>query len=129
MGRAIGLGGIFFKAENPRSLSHWYAKHLGLSNGKSPGSVLPTSELPPDAFSIWAPFREASDYFSPSSHEFMVNFLVDDLDACLLQVQAGGARLCGEIQQHDYGRFAWFMDPEGNKVELWELRRGPSHER
>ena len=76
--------------------------------------------MPQRSFIVWSPFPEATDYFRPSAREFMFNLIVDDLDAALGQVHLGGAQVVGEVEEHEYGRFGWFVDPDGNKVELWQ---------
>jgi len=76
--------------------------------------------LPTRSFTVWSPFPANTDYFSPSTREFMFNLIVDDLDGALGQVHLGGAQVVGEVEEHEYGRFGWFIDPEGNKVELWQ---------
>lgn len=76
--------------------------------------------MPVCGYTVWATFGSDTDYFQPSTHKFMINLLVDDLDQALAQVEAGGAELVGAIVEYDLGRFGWFIDPEGNKVELWE---------
>ena len=76
------------------------------------------------AFTLWSPFPAATDYFEPSQDAFMVNFIVDDLDAMLDKARAGGARVMDKIEEYDYGRFGWFIDPDGHKVELWQPPAG-----
>jgi predicted enzyme related to lactoylglutathione lyase len=75
--------------------------------------------MPPDAVTVWSPFAATTDYFAPSQSSFMINFVVDDLDSVLAQVREGGAQVVG-AENYDYGRFGWFVDPDGNKVELWQ---------
>ena len=77
---------------------------------------------PENSSTVWSPFHRETKYFEPSTQRFMFNLIVDDLGGALSQVQTGGANLVGEIEEYDYGRFGWFLDPEGNKVELWEPR-------
>ncbi len=84
------------------------------------GASLKPADMPPAGLTVWAPFKHDTDYFDPSPKEFMFNLVVDDLNGALAQVQEGGAERAGEIEEYEYGRFGWFMDPEGNKVELWE---------
>ena len=76
--------------------------------------------MPKNGFTVWSAFRFSTDYFAPSSKEFMFNLVVDDLRDALKQVKDGGAQIIGEIEEYEYGKFGWFMDPDGNKVELWE---------
>ena len=122
MARALGLGGIFFKSSNPQELGAWYKKCLGMPVDEYGATFLP-GDIPGGAFTAWSPFRADTEYFQPSAREFMFNLLVDDLEGCLAQVKEAGGTLVGEVDEHEYGRFGWFIDPEGNKVELWEPRK------
>ena len=117
--RVLGLGGLFFKSPDPQKLLAWYAKWLGLGDGKA-SVEFPSGSLPPSALTVWSPFPANTDYFKPSTRDFMFNLVVDDLDAALGQVHLGGAQVVGEVEEHEYGRFGWFVDPDGNKVELWQ---------
>ncbi len=120
MARAIGIGGVFVKARDPEGLAAWYRQHLGLAPGEGPVVGFRAADAPPDGFAIWSAFEEGTDYFEPSRQRFMVNFTVDDLDGVLAQLREGGAQVDERIEDHAFGRFGWFMDPEGNRVELWE---------
>ncbi len=120
MAKVLGLGGIFFKSKNPEALGAWYQEWLGMPIVFPGGAVLPSAQVPKDAYSVWTAFSNDADYFGPSSQQFMFNLIVDDVDEALKQVQAGGAKLAGEIEESEYGRFGWFIDPDGNKVELWK---------
>lgn len=120
MARAIGIGGMFFKSRDPKALIAWYAEHLGFEPESGHDSVsFKPATIPPGGLTVWGPFQETTDYFSPSDKPYMFNLMVDDLEGALAQVKAGGAEVVGEIEEYEYGRFGWFMDPEGNKVELW----------
>jgi catechol 2,3-dioxygenase-like lactoylglutathione lyase family enzyme len=120
MARVLGVGGIFFKSRDPGALGSWYAKYLRLPVTPPHGASLHPERMPPGGFTIWAPFPEATEYFAPATRDFMINLVVDDLDQALAQVAGGGATLVGGIEEYDYGRFGWFVDPDGNKVELWQ---------
>ena len=120
MARILGIGGIFFKSHSPKELAHWYQKHLGLTASEEGGSILEFKHLTENGFAVWGPFEENTDYFQPSSKGFMFNFIVDDLNEALSQAKKGGAQVMDRIEEHVYGRFGWFIDPEGNKVELWQ---------
>ncbi|TQV67995.1 VOC family protein [Exilibacterium tricleocarpae] len=120
MAKALGIGGVFFKCRDRQQLSQWYARHLGLAINEQGGVEFNRADLPGNSFSVWGPFDENSRYFSPSTKPFMINLIVDDLATALKQVEAGGATLVGGIEDYDYGRFGWFIDPEGNKIELWQ---------
>jgi predicted enzyme related to lactoylglutathione lyase len=124
MKRAIGIGGIFFKSENPKELAAWYQKHLGINIESWGGAVIKWPEMAkenPGAYTVWNAFKADTDYFSPSTNEFMVNFVVADLDALLPALQAEGVELIGEpMNDANFSKFTWIMDLEGRKVELWE---------
>lgn len=121
MAKVIGVGGVFFKSEDPGGLGAWYRDWLGIPVDESYGgaSFMP-NRMPAGGYTVWAPFHASSSYFDPSTRPYMLNLVVDDLDGALAQVGQGGAKVVGEIEEYEYGRFGWFMDPEGNKVELWE---------
>ena len=117
-----GIGGVFFKADNPSTLYQWYEKHLGIQlepNGQGASFHWRDSQ-DQDAFTAWAIFPRNSDYFSPSRQPFMLNYRVDDLDGLLEELRAAGVWIDSKREDYDYGRFAWIMDPEGNRIELWE---------
>ena len=120
MAKAIGVGGVFFKAGNPDELYAWYVAHLGIVKNVGPGVSFMTADQPEAGYVVWGAFDSDTRYFDPATKQYMFNLIVDDLDGALEQVQAGGAEVIGEIEACDNGRFGWFMDPEGNKVELWE---------
>lgn len=120
MARALGVGGVFFKCDDRQALGAWYSKHLKLPLSEHGSAAFNFSELPDGAVCVWGPFEADTDYFRPSDKQYMVNLIVDDLDGALAQVVEGGAELAGEIEEYPYGRFGWFIDPEGNKVELWQ---------
>jgi len=126
MAKVVGVGGVFFKCEDAEKLGAWYQKWLGLPVEPPYGASFKPDAVPRGGFTVWGPFRKETEYFDPSRREFMVNLMVDDLDGALAQVREGGAELVGEIMEESYGRFGWFMDPEGNKVELWEPKEGLS---
>jgi hypothetical protein len=125
MAKIIGLGGIFFKAKSPLDLAKWYKQYLDLDILEWGRAIFP-AEQPSDsksgAYSLWAPFAETTDYFSPSIQNFMVNFIVDDL-AELVSFLKEQNQAISEIQIQEQGKFAWILDPEGNKVELWEPQK------
>ncbi len=119
MAKVLGIGGVFFRSEDPEKLGNWYKRWLGVPVEHPWGASFQPGDLPDKAFGVWAPFKKDTDYFSPEK-SFMFNLVVDDLDGVLAQVKEGGAEVVEEIQEMEYGRFGWFFDPEGNKVELWE---------
>jgi predicted enzyme related to lactoylglutathione lyase len=119
MARVIGLGGIFFKARDPKALSAWYAQHLGLKIEEFGGAMFGEDAARP-GYTIWSPFADDTRYFDPSVRPFMVNFRVDDLHALLGELRGAGVQVDARVDESEFGRFGWVMDPEGNRVELWE---------
>ena len=119
MAKVLGIGGVFFKSPDPARLRAWYAQWLGFADSEY-GANFEPSTMPAGGLTVWNPFNEESDYFAPSQAPFMINLVIDDLDGALAQVKEGGAALAGDVQNFDYGRFGWFIDPDGNKVELWQ---------
>ena len=122
-GRALGLGGIFFRSKDPARLGTWYAENLGLQIeawGSTHGTSFAPKDMPPSGFTVWSAFAADTEYFGDSGQGHMINLVVDDLDAALDNVSAGGATVIEEREEHDFGRFGWFVDPDGNRVELWE---------
>lgn len=125
MKRVTGIGGIFFKADNPKALSAWYREHLGLDVSDWGGAVFQWGGTDsPAGATIWSPFAADTSYMAPSTASFMINFRVDDLDALLAVLRSEGCDVVGEPQSSEQGKFGWVMDPEGNKVELWEPPAG-----
>ena len=122
MERVQGIGGIFFKSKDPKALGQWYAEHLGIPTQDWGGAAFVWSEQdrPESASTIWSPFKADTEYFDPSEASFMINFRVKDLEAMLKQVQAGGAKVFDKRESSEFGDFGWFLDPDGNKVELWQ---------
>jgi len=123
MAKVTGLGGLFFKAEDVDATRAWYAKHLGLEFSEWGGWGWEWRDLEaPERIgrTEWAPFRADTEYMAPSTQPFMMNFRVDDLEALIGQLQDAGIELIGEPEDTDYGKFAWVMDPNGVKIELWE---------
>jgi predicted enzyme related to lactoylglutathione lyase len=120
MARVLGVGGIFFKSPDPPKLYGWYHRWLGTSADFQHGLSFMPQAIPPGGLTAFSAFTQTTTYFSPSSKEFMFNLMVDNLEEALAQVKEGGAEIVGEIERYDYGSFGWFIDPDGNKVELWE---------
>jgi catechol 2,3-dioxygenase-like lactoylglutathione lyase family enzyme len=117
-----GIGGVFFKVDDPEKSRAWYREHLGI-DGATPGINYLWRE-PDDpsllGFTVWSAFPRDSSYFGPGAQEFMINYRVRDLDALLSQLRAQGVRQEGGIETYWYGRFAWIVDGDGHRVELWE---------
>jgi predicted enzyme related to lactoylglutathione lyase len=127
MAKALGVGGIFFKAQDPAALAGWYARVLEIDIDASfGGTTFAPGAMPAGAITVWAPFSASTDYFAPSANAFMFNLVVDDLREALKQVVAGGGTVVGDVVEEPYGDFGWFVDPEGNKVELWQPATPPA---
>jgi predicted enzyme related to lactoylglutathione lyase len=126
MKHVVGIGGIFFKAQNPEKLAAWYQQHLGIDVEEYGGVTFREGTLPDEsaprrqAYTVWSPFAADSDYFAPSEKPFMVNFRVTDLDALLSKLRAEGVTVDERTEKSEFGYFGWAMDPEGNRIELWE---------
>ena len=121
MAKVLGVGGVFFKSRDPEGLGSWYQKWLGIEIEPAfGGTCFFPEKLPQGAYTVWAPFSADTTYFDPASNPYMINFIVDDLREALRQVQQGGAKLEGEPEGSELGSFGWFIDPDGNKVELWQ---------
>jgi len=121
-GRVLGIGGIFFKAADHVKTREWYAKHLGLVD-TGHGVMLPWREHDDpqqEHVTVWSTFPSDTDYFAPSQATFMINYVVDGLDAMLARLQEEGVRIDPKRMNEPYGRFAWIYDSDGNKIELWE---------
>ena len=123
MKRVTGIGGIFFKSEDPKKLYQWYEKHLGIVSQPEQGAMFqwrdhndPSSE----GMTIWSVFPHDTKYLKQSRANFMINYRVDDLDALLEALKNEGVEIDPHREDHEYGRFAWIMDPDGNRIELWE---------
>lgn len=110
-----GIGGIFFRSKDPNALGDWYQEHFGINSTRN--DVVWTQEAGPTVF---APFKEDTDYFGHPGQQFMLNFRVSDLEQLLARLKAAGIRIDEKRMEESYGKFAWAYDPEGNKIELWE---------
>lgn len=118
MARVTGIGGIFLKCEDPKALSDWYKRVLGLELEDWGGAMFQPGAGPPHL--VWAPFGAESSYFAPSTRDCMINFAVDDLDGMLARLTEHDVTILGREDGDPNGRFAWFLDPANIKVELWE---------
>lgn len=122
MAKVQGVGGVFFKSKDPKKLAQWYQTWLGFEIDSSfHGTSFQAAAMPEAGCTVWSPFAADTEYFQPSDQAYMINLIVDDLEGALTQVKQGGASLVGQPEKFDYGKFGWFLDPEGNKVELWQL--------
>ena len=122
MAKVKGIGGLFFRSGDPSSLREWYSTHLGLSNSPK-GHFFPwrhADDPDREGMTIWATFPKDTSYFGPTRPEFMVNYIVDDLDGILAGLREAGAVVDDRVEEHEYGRFGWATDPEGNRLEFWE---------
>lgn len=121
MARITGIGGIFFKAQDPKALGQWHAQHLGLDVQPWGGATLRwgTAEQPTGT-TAWNLAGADTACFEPSTAPFMVNYRVDDLASLLESLRSSGCNVLGGPEESEYGKFGWVLDPESNKVELWE---------
>jgi predicted enzyme related to lactoylglutathione lyase len=119
--RVTGIGGVFIKYNDPEKIRNWYTQHLGLHTDDY-GTSFEWRQVENNkpGFTIWSAFKSDSNYFAPSTKEFMINFRVADLEALLAVLKTEGIEQLGEMQVYEYGKFAHILDPEGNKIELWE---------
>jgi predicted enzyme related to lactoylglutathione lyase len=125
MKHVLGIGGVFFKAQDPEKLAAWYRTHLGLDVEEYGGVTFREGageEAAPkrQAYTVWSPFAADTEYFAPSEKPFMINFRVADLDALLAKLRAEGVTVDERAEKSEFGYFGWAMDPEGNRIELWE---------
>lgn len=127
MAKVTGVGGIFFKSKgDPVVLAAWYREHLGLALEEWGGAILkwPDDRRVDGGMTVWHVAEKDTEWFSPSDASFMVNYRVDDLAGLLAQLRASGVEVVGGPDADFNGTFAWILDPDGNKVELWEPKRG-----
>ena len=122
MKRVIGLGGIFFKSEDHQTTKDWYEKHLGIPM-QPWGAVFPwrRKDKPEDeTYTAWSVFKKDTKYLDPSKHDFMINYQVENLHELLEVLKKEGVQVMGKIEESEFGKFGWIMDPDGRKIELWE---------
>ena len=123
MARITGIGGVFLKCNgSSKALAAWYQQHLGMTLESFGGAVLrwPNDHAEDKGLTVWHLAEKDSKWFSPSESSFMINYRVDNLGELLDQLRAGGIEVVSGPESHENGKFAWIMDPDGNKVELWE---------
>lgn len=123
MTRVTGIGGVFFKSKDPKALGEWYRAHLGLNVEEWGGVAFKwvTPENPTGmGTTIWSPFKADTQYFAPSTSSFMINFRVADLHAVLAALRAEGCDVDAKVDESEFGKFGWVMDPDGNRIELWQ---------
>jgi predicted enzyme related to lactoylglutathione lyase len=122
-GRVIGIGGVFLKSPDAERSRSWYRENLGIPAGPDGSAMFEwrtAEETPVDHLTVWSIFPQSSNYFNPSPSTFMINYIVDDLNAILAKLKDGGVKIDPKQEDFEYGRFAWIYDLDGNKIELWE---------
>jgi predicted enzyme related to lactoylglutathione lyase len=122
MKKVTGIGGIFFKCKDPKQMKEWYNTHLGLNAGQY-GATFEWREdddSTKKGSTSWNPFSETTKYFEPSNKDFMINYRVADLETLVDELRKEGITIVDKIESYDYGKFVHILDPEGNKIELWE---------
>jgi predicted enzyme related to lactoylglutathione lyase len=119
-GHVTGVGGVFVKSKDPKALAQWYRDVLGLDIKPWGGVALPFDAPGHPPKVSWTAFPASSDYMNPSQREFMINFAVDDMDAMIARVTANGVAVLKRDDNNAFGRFAWIVDPDGTKIELWQ---------
>ena len=122
MKKVTGIGGIFFKSKDPKKITAWYQKHLGLETNPY-GAVFnwcQDDDFKKKAETQWTPFDEKTTYFEPSGRDFMINYRVENLEALVIELKKEGVTIVDEMQTYSYGKFIHILDYEGNKIELWE---------
>jgi predicted enzyme related to lactoylglutathione lyase len=122
MKRVTGIGGVFLRCKNPEATKAWYKKHLGINAGPY-GATFRWRDGEKDGqsgHSAWTVYAEGNGYFGAGARGCMINYRVDDLEALLAVLRDEGVQLDGDMETYDYGKFGWVIDPEGNRVELWE---------
>jgi predicted enzyme related to lactoylglutathione lyase len=122
-GKVLGVGGVFFRSRDPGRLAAWYRDTLGLETeawGTTHGTSFSPEAMPTNAFTVWSTFASNTEYFGDPQQSFMINLVVDDLDLALANVKKAGGEVIPEKEEKDFGRFGWIIDPDGNRVELWE---------
>jgi predicted enzyme related to lactoylglutathione lyase len=120
--KVTGIGGIFFKSKNPQQVKAWYGTNLGLAIGPNGSPFEFRNAHRPDEINYlnWDAFPDSTDYFNPSEKEFMINYRVQNIEGLVRNLRQNGVTIVDEITEYPYGKFVHIMDPEGNKIELWE---------
>jgi len=123
VGHITGIGGIFFRSPNPKALAAWYHDVLGLRIENWGGAALSYDAPHHPRVAVWSPFPQKTGYMAPSTREFMLDFAVDDMDAVLARLAARNVTIMKRDDKDPDGRFAWILDPDGTKIELWQARK------
>ncbi len=120
--KVTGIGGVFFKTKDPDKIKEWYSENLGLAVDAYGSSFKSRNIERPDEINYlqWSPFKDDTKYFNPSEKEFMINYRVQNLNELVEELKKNGVTVVDKIEEYDYGKFVHIMDPEGNKIELWE---------
>jgi predicted enzyme related to lactoylglutathione lyase len=120
--KVTGIGGIFFHSKNPEEIREWYGKNLGLAIDDYGSAFEFRNANKPDEINYlrWSPFEEGTEYFKPSEKEFMINYRVQNIEGLVRNLRKNGVTIVDEIEEFEYGKFIHIIDPEGNKIELWE---------
>jgi predicted enzyme related to lactoylglutathione lyase len=118
--RVTGIGGLFFKSNDPKASKDWYKKHLGFNTDDYGSTFWWKDKDGKDCSTQWSPFLENTAHFEPSKKNFMFNYRVENLVELLIELKKEVVTIVGEIQEFDYSKFGWIIDNEGNKIELWE---------
>ncbi|MCF8366158.1 MAG: VOC family protein [Bacteroidales bacterium] len=120
--KVTGIGGIFFKCEEPEKMKEWYGKNLGLlTNAYGALFEFRKSDKPAEkGYLQWSPFAEDTDYFDPSDKDFMINYRVENIEELVAELEKNGVPILDKIETYEYGKFVHILDPENNKIELWE---------
>jgi predicted enzyme related to lactoylglutathione lyase len=119
-GHITGIGGVFMKSKDPKALSAWYRDVLGMPMESWGGAMLRYDAPGHPSVMVWNAFSDKTDYMAPSTREFMLNFAVDDMDAFVSKLEAKGVKILKRDDSDPTGKFAWIMDPDGTKIELWQ---------
>lgn len=122
MKKVTGIGGIFFKCKDPKAINEWYQKHLGFETTPYGTNFewRQAEDSTKKGVTVWNPFAETTKYFDPSTKEFMINYRVENLEALIEELKKEGVTIVDKMESYDYGKFVHILDPEGNKIELWE---------
>lgn len=122
MKNVTGIGGVFFKCQDPDGVKAWYKEHLGFDTDQWGTNFEWRKSGDPDkkGFTQWSPFSDKTEYFQPSTKEFMINYRVENIEELVKELRQSGVTICDEIEVFEYGKFVHILDLEGNKIELWE---------
>jgi len=122
MKKVSGIGGVFFKCKDPQKVKDWYAKNLGVVGDEYGVNFewIQADDPSKKGITVWAPFPDSTKYFDPSEKGFMINYRVENIEALVDELKSAGVTILDEIATYDYGKFVHILDPEGNKIELWE---------